>query len=49
MPQRRRGSTRIAVSVAALLILAAIAAIWLVGSLDREMVTEMPTPAEEGS
>lgn len=49
MAKRRRGTTRIAVAVAAILILAGIAAIWVVRDADREMVTETPAAAEEGS
>jgi hypothetical protein len=48
MAKRRRGTTGIAVAVAALLILPGIAAIWVVRSADREMVTETPAVADEG-
>mgnify|MGYP000093516965 CR=1 FL=1 len=48
MAKRRRGTTGIAVAVAALLILAGIAAIWVVRSADRAMVTETPAAEEAG-
>jgi hypothetical protein len=47
MAKRRRGTTGLAVAVAALLIVAGIAAIWVVRSADREMVTEPPAAEDE--